>query len=206
MKILIIDDDKLVSGALSTIIGAAEDTSVVATGSSGEAAIALYDETAPDVVLMDIRMGEMTGIEAAKRILEKDKEAKILFLTTFTDGEYVTEAITCGAKGYILKQDYENIVPALRAVYLGQTVFGSDIVKSLPELLKGGKNYDYGAKGISERELEVLELVSEGQSNKEIAESLYLSEGTVRNYISSLLDKLELRDRTQLAVFYLKNS
>ena len=110
-----------------------------------------------------------------------------------------------GAKGYLIKQNFESIIPALKAVYMGQSVFGDAIINKLPNLINKGKKVDFSAKGISERELDVISLVAKGYSNKEISEQLYLSEGTVRNYISTILDKLNLRDRTQLAVFYYNN-
>ena len=108
-----------------------------------------------------------------------------------------------GVKGYLLKQDYQSILPALRAVCCGQSVFGTQIMEKLPELLMEKKQFDWLNREIGEKELQIISLVAEGLSNKEIAERLFLSEGTVRNYISSILDKLNLRDRTQLAVFYL---
>ena len=123
-------------------------------------------------------------------------------LTTFSDDEYIVQALKLGAKGYLLKQDYQNIVPSIRAVYAGQTVFGDEIVSRIPSLLQKSASFDYAAHDISGRELEIIRLIAEGQSNREIASQLYLSEGTVRNYLSSVLDKLKLRDRTQLAVFY----
>ena len=110
-----------------------------------------------------------------------------------------------GAKGYILKQDFEGIVPALKAVYGGQSVFGGEIVGKLPVLMQSKEKFDYRQYDISKKEQSIIVLVAEGLSNKEIAERLYLSEGTVRNYISVVLEKLALRDRTQLAVFYYKN-
>lgn len=155
---------------------------------------------------MDIRMEGMTGIEAGEAILREAPDAKILYLTTFFDDEYIVKALGMGAKGYILKQDFEGIAPALEAVMRGQTVFGDKITERLPELMKSGESrFDYERYGISDKEREILELVAEGMSNKEIAGQLYLSEGTVRNYISSLLEKLELRDRTQLAIFYYRD-
>ena len=110
-----------------------------------------------------------------------------------------------GAKGYLLKQDYQNIIPAVRAVYSGQTVFGEKIVSRIPELLNKKKDFHCPDYGISERELDIIRLIAEGLSNKEIASRLYLSEGTVRNYLSTILDKLDLRDRTQVAIFYYQN-
>lgn len=151
---------------------------------------------------MDIRMEGMNGIEAGEQILSEHPDAKILYLTTFSDDEYIVKALSMGAKGYILKQDFEGIAPAIEAVMRGQSVFGDKIIDRIPELLNKKPEYDFNAHGINEKEREIMELVAEGLSNKEISTKLYLSEGTVRNYISSLLDKLDLRDRTQLAVYY----
>ncbi len=203
MKIVITDDDKFVSMSLKTILESTGDITVLATGSSGEEAIALYDEHKPDIMLMDIRMDGMTGLEAGERILQKDKAARILYLTTFSDDEYIVKALTIGAKGYILKQDFEGIAPALKAVMNGQSVFGDSVVSRL--VVQSAHEFDFAAHDIAEKEQEIIELVASGLSNKEIAQKLYLSEGTVRNYLSGILEKLELRDRTQLAIYYYTN-
>ncbi len=205
MRVLVVDDDKLVAISLKTILEADENTEVVGIGYDGAEAVELYRETKPDVLLMDIRMQGMSGLEAAERILAEDAEAKILFLTTFSDDEYIVKALNLGVRGYMLKQDFEGIVPALKAVCGGQSVFGGDVVGKLPVLLQSKEEFDYAGYDISEKEKSIMEAVADGLSNREIAEKLFLSEGTVRNYISSILDKLALRDRTQLAVFYYKN-
>lgn len=202
MNIAVIDDDNLVALSLKTILESTGKIKVAAMGSSGSDAIDIYKNIRPDVMLMDIRMEGMTGLEAGEQILCDFPDAKILYLTTFSDDEYIVKALNIGAKGYILKQDFEGIAPALEAVMGGQSVFGDKIVTKLPELMKPKSDFNYDSYGISEKEKEILELVAEGKSNKEISAELFLSEGTVRNYISSLLDKLSLRDRTQLAVFY----
>lgn len=202
MNIIIVDDDCLVSGALKTILEVNDGLTVTATGRDGKEAVALYREYRPDVLLMDIRMKEMNGLDASEQILKEFPDAKILLLTTFSDDEYIIKALKLGAKGYLLKQDYLSIVPALHAVYSDQTVFGSEIVSKIPHLIPSAGSFDYEAKGISARELEIIRLIADGLSNKEIAGQLFLSEGTVRNYLSSILDKLGLRDRTQVAVFY----
>ncbi|MCR5022136.1 response regulator transcription factor [Ruminococcus sp.] len=202
MNIAVIDDDNLVALSLKTILESTGKIKVAAMGSSGSDAIDIYKNIRPDVMLMDIRMEGMTGLEAGEQILRDFPDAKILYLTTFSDDEYIVKALSIGAKGYILKQDFEGIAPALEAVMGGQSVFGDKIVTKLPELMKPKSDFNYDSYGISEKEKEILELVAEGKSNKEISAELFLSEGTVRNYISSLLDKLSLRDRTQLAVFY----
>ncbi len=205
MNIVIIDDDKLVAVSLKTILESKGSVKVLAMGSCGEEAIELYSLHKPDVLLMDIRMNSMSGIEAGENILAKYPDAKILYLTTFSDDEYIIKAVLMGAKGYILKQDFESICPALETVMNGQTVFGSDVASKLPELLTNHSSFDFERYGIVEKEQEIIEQVAKGLSNKEIASLLYLSEGTVRNYISTILEKLSLRDRTQLAIFYYTN-
>ena len=202
MNILIVDDDFLVAGALKTILETQEDFHIPACGSDGSEAAALFRQHRPDVLLMDIRMKDMNGLDASAEILREFPEARILLLTTFSDDEYIIKALKLGAKGYLLKQDYQNIVPAIRAVYSGQTVFGDAIVSKIPSLLQRPPAFNYASCDINDRELEIIRLIADGLSNKEIASALYLSEGTVRNYLSSILDKLELRDRTQVAVFY----
>lgn len=205
MRVLVVDDDRLVTISLKTILEGSGRIEVPAMGYSGRDAVRLYEELRPDVLLMDIRMEDMTGLDAAEKILENSPEAKILFLTTFSDDEYILKALHIGVKGYILKQDFEGIVPALDAVYGGQSVFGGEIVGKIPALMQVREEFDYGRYSISEKEQEIISLVAEGLSNREIAARLYLGEGTVRNYISVVLEKLELRDRTQLAIFYYKH-
>lgn len=202
MQILIVDDDKLVCASLKTILEADGAITVAGTGNSGQEAILLYRRLRPDVLLMDIRMDGMTGLAAGEEILKEFPQARILFLTTFLDDEYIVKALKMGAKGYILKQKFESIVPAIKAVHLGQSVFGDEIVTKLPGLLQADEVFCYADYDISEKELELISLVANGLSNREIAQALYLSEGTVRNYLSGILEKLSLRDRTQLAIFY----
>ncbi|MED9883083.1 response regulator transcription factor [Blautia sp.] len=205
MNVLIVDDDIFVSGALKTILESSGDITVPATGSDGKEAVELFRRYHPDVLLMDIRMKEVSGLDAAAEILKEFPDARILLLTTFSDDEYIVRALKLGAKGYLLKQDYASILPALRAVYSGQTVFGHEIISKIPELIQSGPSFNYREHDISEREQEIIRLIADGLSNKEIAARLFLSEGTVRNYLSSVLDKLHLRDRTQVAVFYYRN-
>lgn len=205
MRVLVIDDDKLICASLKLILESNKDVEVIGTANSGEQAIELYKKLKPDILLMDIRMDNMSGLEAGENILKIYKNAKILYLTTFADDEYIIKAFKIGAHGYILKQDFESILPSLRAVYIGQYVFGRDIVSKIPALISNEEKKNFSKLCIHDKELEIISLVAEGLNNKEISEKLFLSEGTIRNYISGILEKLGLRDRTQLAVFYFKN-
>lgn len=199
MNIIIIDDDPLVVESLKTIINA-NNINILAVGYNGQEAVELYDKHRPDLILMDIRMEKMNGIDATKEILKINGDAKILLITTFQDEDYIAEALNLGCKGYILKQNIKGIIPAINAVSSGNMVFDSKIVSNIKKHTK--KNIPVE---LSEREYEILLLVAEGFNNREISEKLYLSEGTVRNYISNMLNKLELRDRTQLAIYYYKS-
>ncbi|MDR7857368.1 response regulator transcription factor [Tissierella sp.] len=198
MKVIIVDDDYLVVNSLKTIV-IASGIDVLAVGHDGREAVQLYNEYKPDLILMDIRMEKMNGIEATEEILKIDPNAKILLITTFQDDEYISSALSLGCKGYILKQNISGIIPAINAVYSGNLVFDSKIVSNIQIPSKKNLHSD-----LSDREFDILLLVAEGLNNKEIAEKLYLSEGTVRNYISNMLEKLSLRDRTQLAIYYYK--
>ena len=204
MRLFIVDDDPLAALSLQTILSA-KGFDVIATGHSGEEAIDLYEKAQPDLLLMDIRMDGINGLEAARRILSRHNDAKILFLTTFSDDGYIKEAISLGAMGYILKQNYENLPETLRLAASGQVIYGEGVAQKLPGLLaeqmKLGK-HSAQADLLTRREAEIMALVADGKSNKEIAALLYLSEGRVRNAVSDILLKLSLRDRTQLAVYY----
>ena len=220
LKVVIIDDDPMVSLSLKTILEASGEIEVAAVGNDGSEALTLYKEHTPDVLLTDIRMEKITGLEGAAHVLKECPEAKILLLTTFNDDEYIVKALSLGAKGYILKQDFAAIAPAVMAVSSGQTVFGGEVMNKIPGLMSvseadsekekeaesGGQSRDeiiLEKYDINDKELGIIRLVADGLNNKEIADELFLSEGTVRNYLSIILEKLELRDRTQLAVFYL---
>jgi DNA-binding NarL/FixJ family response regulator len=205
INVMIVDDDRLVGISLKTIIESSGDIKVCAVGQSGSDAINLYGSYMPDILLMDIRMDKMTGLEAGERLILAYPDAKILYLTTFADDEYIVKALKLGAKGYILKQDFESIIPALRAVYAGQSVFGESIMTKLPHLIGSGEKTDISEYGLSPKELDIIGLIAEGLSNKDIASSLYLSEGTVRNTVSVIIDKLGLKSRTQIAIFFYKH-
>ncbi len=202
IRVLIVDDDPLVSESLKIILDSEDDIEVVAALSSGAEAVDCASREKPDVTVMDIRMDGMNGLTAAERILANDPGAKIIFLTTFLDDEYINRALKLGARGYIIKQDAAALATGVRAVNDGQSVFGGKIVDRLPDLLNRKEKFDYEEFGITDKERQLIELVADGLSNKEIAEKMFLSDGTVRNLMSSVLAKLDLRDRTQLACFY----
>lgn len=207
ITVVLVDDDVLAAKALVSIIEHAGTFRVLAFGHSEDEAVLLYDRHVPDVLLLDIRMGDGSGIAAATRVLARHGDAHILFLSTFLDREYLIDAVRIGAKGYILKQDYESLVPALTAVANGQTVFAEAVAGEMAQVLD---LHDHDAErrlreaGLTARECEIVVKIAAGMNNREIANALYLSEGTVRNQISQILDKLQLRDRTQLAVYYFR--
>lgn len=206
MKVLIADDDILVREGLKLILELEEDFEVVGTAGNGKEAFELCSKLLPDIVLMDIRMPEVDGVLGTKLIKNKFSEVKIVILTTFRDDEYIKEAIRSGAEGYILKnQPADTMIESLRTVGKGNFVFEKEVASSISSMLKEGSKKDLSQFKISQREMDVLKLVGDGMSNKEIGEMLYISDGTVRNYVTGLLEKLNLRDRTQLAIFYLKN-
>lgn len=196
MKIIIIDDDALVRASLQSILES-KGVQILAQGSNGYEAVELYWQYQPDIVLMDIRMDELNGLEATRQIMALSPSAKILLITTFQDDDYIREAIELGCSGYILKQNISGIIPALEAVANNQLVYDSKIVKKLTP----SKHHTL-PESLTDREKDILTLIANGLNNKEISDRLFLSEGTIRNYISTMLEKLKLRDRTQLAIFY----
>lgn len=205
MRILIVDDDTLVREGLKMILETEADFTVAGTAPNGQEAVRLCRELSPDVVLMDIRMPVMDGVEATRLIKQQNEKVKILLLTTFKDSEYIRSAINYGAEGYVLKSNTsESIIESIRAVYQGNVVFEKEIVGVISDMMGREKKLTPKELNITQKEYEIMELISKGLSNKEISEKLYMSEGTIRNNISTLLDKLELRDRTQLAIFFIR--
>ena len=206
IRVAIVDDDGLVRDGLSAILETHADIQVVGTAANGQDGVAMCRAAGPDVVLLDVRMPVMDGVEATERIKKTVPSVKVVILTTFNDTEFIRRAVSCGAEGYILKSsDADTIVESIRAVQRGQSVFGSEVADRLKAIIRPGRDGSPRGVGLAPRESEVLKLIAEGLSNKEIAGALNLSDGTVRNYVSDLLVKLEVRDRTQLAIFYYRN-
>jgi DNA-binding NarL/FixJ family response regulator len=207
LKILIVDDDALIREGLKILLEIENDIEVIGTAGNGQEAFEMCKSIRPDIVLMDIRMPIMDGVLGTKLIKSHFTDIKVVILTTFKDDEYIKEAIKSGAEGYILKNQLsDSIIESLRAVNKGNTVFESEVACSLSSMLNYEKKLELGNLELTPRELEVLKLVGEGLTNKEISDKLFLGEGTVRNYVTTLLDKLNFRDRTQLAIFYVRNS
>jgi len=206
LKVLIVDDDALIREGLKILLEIESDFQVVGTAGNGQEALEMCRKKKPDLVLMDIRMPVMDGVLGTKLIKSHFKDIKVVVLTTFMDDEYIKEALKSGAEGYILKnQPADSIIESLRAVGKGNIVLEREVANALSAMLREGKKVAPECLDISQRELGILKLVGEGLSNREIAESLNLSEGTTRNYVTGLLDKLGFRDRTQLAIFYIRN-
>lgn len=209
IKILIADDQELIRQSLQIILGNQKEIEVIGTAENGVQVIRAVRENRPDIILMDIRMPEMDGVQCTKIIKENYPKIKIIILTTFDDDEYVFSALRDGASGYLLKGiSMEELVDAIHKVNSGSAMINPNIatkvVQLFSEIAKSNLAIQVSKEGMQDivnNEWKIIKKVSYGLSNKEIAAQLSLSEGTVRNYISSILNKLNLRDRTQLAIW-----
>lgn len=201
IKILIVDDQKLIREGLKTLLELEDDFKVVGESSNGKEAVSAYGRLKPDIVLMDIRMPEMDGVQATRAIASQYENPKIIILTTFDEDEYLFEAIRGGAVGYLLKDvSSEELGEAIRAVYSGGALIQPDIAR---KLLKEFSSLEKPVKSnlkldLTDREKEIVTLVSKGLTNSEIAKKLYLSEGTVKNYITNIFSKLGAKNRASL--------
>ncbi|GKU25923.1 response regulator transcription factor [Clostridium folliculivorans] len=212
IKIIIVDDEKLIREGLKIILSTYEDIEVLALCEDGHIAYEFCKSNKVDVVLMDIRMDNCDGVLGTKLIKKLNAEIKILILTTFKDSEYIEEALKNGASGYLLKDSsYDLIYGGIKAAFGGNIVVHPDIVSKL--VVKENDRDDSLIKerlkeetGLTERELTIVEEIANGLSNKEIGEKMYLTEGTIKNNITTILSKLALRDRTQIAIFAFKNN
>lgn len=207
IKVLLVDDQGLIRQGLRVLLELEPDIEIVGEAENGEQAINLVAKFQPDVVLLDIRMPIMDGVAATREIQKRFAKTKILVLTTFDDDEYVSAALQNGAMGYLLKDTpSEELAVAIRAVYKGYTQLGPGIVKKLLTqfshvALTQSPPVPSSLAELTPREKEVLRLIATGASNREIAQQLYISEGTVKNHVTNILNRLNLRDRTQAAIW-----
>lgn len=217
ISVILADDDRLICDSLGIILGAQPDIAVLGAANDGDGAVELWQRYHPDVALLDIQMPGRDGLSAAREILGFDPAARIVFLTTFSDDDYIVQALQLGARGYLIKQDVASIAPALRAVVGGRSVLEGEILARISTLRKPASAATDGAAAsapraetpsgvpapfdrLTDRELEVALLIADGLANKDIARTAYMSEGTVRNHISTILGKLALSNRTQIAI------
>lgn len=215
IRVVIADDIQILRQGLWAILSKDPEIQIVGLASNGKEAWELSRTQKPDVVLMDMRMPEYDGIWGIEKIKSELPSVKILVLTTFNDQETVEAAIQKGAEGYILKEmDGDQVIRSIKAVYIGIRVFGDRVFEGIRQTMARKEDmsktalapsFDPRRAGITEREQDIMRCVAQGMDNREIAAKLFLAEGTVRNNISRLLEKLKLKDRTQLAVFTVKN-
>jgi DNA-binding NarL/FixJ family response regulator len=217
IRTLVADDDPFIRESLRLILGTMPDIGVAGVCADGQEAVRFVREHPGevDVVLMDVRMPVCDGVEGTRLIRETAPDVKVLILTTFDDDEYIVKALKYGAGGYLLKNvPPDTIAEGIRAVHAGHTLMHPDVARKLAGMLHAGGSgageaAPSGRKrladfGLTDTEQRIVRKIADGLSNREIAQSLFLSEGTVKNYITEILGKLELRDRTQIAIFYLR--
>jgi len=206
IRILLVDDQKLMREGLRVLLEMETDLQVVGEAGDGEAALEIYARRRPDVVLMDIRMPGMDGVETTRRLRDRWPEARVIILTTFDDDEYVFEGLRAGALGYLLKDvSGRDLAEAVRTVAGGGALIepsvARKVVSEFARLSPPARPPGAGlAEPLSEREQEILQLLAQGLSNREIARRLFLAQGTVKNYVTNILHKLGVRDRTQAAL------
>lgn len=207
-NILLAEDQALVRQGLKMMIETDPELKVTGEATNGKEAITLCEKQSFDLAILDIRMPEMTGLEALRVIRERWPEMKVLMLTTFDDEEYAIEALKHQANGYLLKDgEAEELIRSIKSALAGGLVIEDHVAaKVMPILLERQMEPAEQDDSLTERELEIIACVGEGLNNQEIADELYLSVGTIKNYISVILDKLDLRDRTQLAIYATKRN
>jgi len=204
IRILLVDDQRLMRDGLRTLLELEADFEIVGEAGDGQAGLDVYDQTRPDVVLMDIRMPQMNGVEATRRLMAREPEARVIILTTFDDDANVFEGLRAGARGYLLKDlSGAELAGAIRTVMSGGALIEPSVARKVfaefARLAPAARPAEL-PEPLSERELGSLRLVADGLSNKEIALKLSLAEGTVKNYVTNVLAKIDARDRTQAAL------
>jgi len=206
LKVVLADDQDLVRAGFRVILGAEPDIEVVGEAGDGLAAVELVERLAPDVVLMDVQMPGVDGLEATRRILGSPTEVKVVILTTFDREDYLFEALRAGASGFLLKNaSPEDLVESVRIVARGDALLSPEVTRRVIARFSGGVRPASRPEQLTDREFEVLVLLARGASNAEIATELYLGETTVKTHVSRVLTKLDLRDRTHAVVYAYEN-
>ena len=208
IKVVLADDQKIVREGIKMILSLYDEIEVIAEAENGKELIDMLQDIQPDVILMDIRMPIIGGVEATKIIKQVNKNIKIIILTTFNEDEYIFKAIRNGADGYLLKDvGSEYIVRAIKSAYNGGMLLDPEVttkvIKAFNSIVDSNEYYiqDNKLELLTTRELDVVKLISQGKNNKEISKALYITEGTVKNYVTRILSKLELKSRTELAIY-----
>lgn len=205
IKVLIVDDEKLIREGLKIMLSIFDDIDVVGTVENGYKALEFCQNNEIDIVLMDIRMKECDGVMGTRLIKEQFTKIKVIILTTFKDKEYIQDALKYGAFGYMLKDSSHDVIyEGIKTAYKGNMVVHPEVATQMMDSSKYIKK-SIEKFGLLEKEIKIIELIANGLTNKEISEEIFLSEGTVKNNITNILSKLELRDRTQIAIFAFKN-
>ncbi|MFJ7070959.1 response regulator [Streptomyces sp. NPDC101115] len=207
IRVLLVDDHQVVRRGLRTFLEVQEDIEVVGEGSDGEEGVARAEELRPDVVLMDVKMPGTDGIEALRRLRELGNPARVLVVTSFTEQRTVVPALRAGARGYVHKDiDPDALAAAIRSVHAGHVLLQAEVAEALLSQDEQGQGGGTGrGSTLTEREREVLGLIADGRSNREIARALVLSEKTVKTHVSNILMKLDLADRTQAALWAVRH-
>lgn len=206
ISVMIVDDQPIVRDGLKLILSLSEEINVLCTASNGEEAVEMCEKYEPDIILMDIRMPVMDGVKATGIIKERYPKVRIIVLTTFNDDSFIFEALKNGASSYLLK-DVESgeLINTIKIIYLGGTMLQNSVAARLVNKMNELSSQKSSTDNLTQRELEISKLVAEGLSNKEIASKLFITEGTVKNHISSILSKLGLSHRTQIALYVIEN-
>jgi len=204
IRVLLADDHPVVRQGLRTFLELQDDLEIVGEAAAGEEAVAKVDELVPDVVLMDLVMPKLDGIEAIRQVRARSPATKVIVLTSFADDSKVFPAVKAGAAGYLLKDAQpQELVNAIRTVYRGEALLHPAIAAKLMHELAEGRERSAG-ESLTKREMDVLRLIARGMANKEIADALVISEKTVKTHVSNILQKLHLADRTQAALYAVK--
>jgi len=208
IKMVLADDDALIRESLKILLSVDEEIEVLEAFENGEGVAKYCNENNIDIALLDVRMPKVNGVEATKEIVNVS-DTKVIILTTFDEDQYIREALNYGAKGYLLKNTSpDKIIETIKMVHKGNCVIQDEVLSKITDKLYkseiSGSKIDRSI--FTERELEIMEAIADGLTNKEISKKLFISEGTVKNYITSILDKTGLQHRTQIAIYYIKGN